>query len=99
MLKLAEWIRSTLPEVQDEHLFRIELDIRRKIELKNLCMISLMGDNHDMDHEHHVVHHQAAEHDQDVAEVDDDDESRSGNGKEPGFSAQVRPKCIRCVKV
>ena len=97
MLKLAEWIRSTLPEVQDEHLFRIELDIRRKIELKNLCMTSLMGDNHDMDHEHHVVHHQAAEHDQDVAEVDD--ESRSGNGKEPGFSAQVRPKCIRCVKV
>ena len=95
MLKLAEWIRSTLPEVQDEHLFRIELDIRKKIELKNLCMTSLMGDNHDMDHEHVV--HQAAEHDQDVAEVDD--ESRSGNGKEPGFSAQVRPKCIRCVKV
>ena len=95
MLKLAEWIRSTLPEVQDEHLFRIELDIRRKIELKNLCMTSLMGDNHDMDHEH--VHVQAAA-DQDVAEVDD--ESRTGNGKEPGFSAQnVSAKCLRCVKV
>ena len=55
-----------------------------------------MGDNHDMDHEHVV--HQAADDGQDVAEVDDD-ESRSGNGKEPGFCAQVRPKCLRCVKV
>merc|ERR1711879_259261 len=90
VLKLAEWIRDKLPEVQDEHLFRIELDIRKKIELQDLCMTSLMGDNHDMDHEHIV---QAAN--QDVAEVDD--ESRPGKG--PGFSAQVKPKCLRCVKV
>jgi len=90
VLKLAEWIRSKLPEVKDEHLFRIEIDIRRKIDIQGLCLISLMGDNHKFEDLNAI--HQIS---QDVAEIESNAESK----EESGFSAQVQHKCLRCVKV
>ena len=92
VLKLAEWIRKNLPEVVDDHLFDIEKAVRTKIDQKSLCLVSLMGQSH-LDSDHHAI---------EGPEVVPDDES--GNGSETksksGFSTtQLKPKCIRCVKV
>jgi hypothetical protein len=92
VLKLAEWIRKNLPEVVDDHLFDIEKAVRTKIDQKSLCLLSLMGQSH-LDSNHHAI---------EGPEVVPDDES--GNGSETksksGFSTtQLKPKCIRCVKV
>lgn len=92
VLKLANWIRETIPEVLDDHLFKIEQDIRRKIKLQNLCLSNLMGED---DHEPHglVEVHGNGNH---VA--GNERESGSDNNCNTGFSAQVRPKCLRCLK-
>lgn len=91
VLKLAEWIRINLPDVRDDHLFDIEKDVRKKIQDNGLCLTSLMGDSHD-DHnaalEHAEVINDAANHPYNDAKLDDS-----------GFSAQVRPCCLRCVRV
>ena len=90
VLKLAEWIRDKLPEVQDEHLFELEISIRRKIEERGLCLSTLMGDD-------------CGEDSVNVAKTDEVEqplESNEDHEKCPsGFSAQVKPKCLRCVKV
>ena len=92
VLKLAEWIQKNLPEVVDDHLFDIEKAVRTKIEQKSLCLVSLMGQSH-LDSDHHAI---------EEPEIVPDDES--GNGSETksksGFcTTQLKPKCIRCVKV
>ena len=43
VLKLAEWARTTLPEVPDEHLYGLEDIIRRKAEEKGLVLENLMN--------------------------------------------------------
>lgn len=92
VLKLAEWIQKNLPEVVDDHLFDIEKAVRTKIDQKSLCLVSLMGQSH-LDSDHHAI---------EGPEIVPDDES--GNGSETksksGFcTTQLKPKCIRCVKV
>lgn len=42
VIRLAEWIRDQMPEVQDEHLFTLEKLIRVKVKQKKLCMGVLM---------------------------------------------------------
>ena len=90
VLKLAEWIRKNLPDVVDDHLFDIEKAVRKKIEDFGLCLTSLMGDIHDHDEqvEHAVQVHDAARGVQD-----------SDAKPQLGYSAQVKPCCMRCVKV
>jgi len=44
VLRLAEWVHETVPEVRDDHLFDIETHVRIKIKEKNMCMKSLMGE-------------------------------------------------------
>ncbi len=89
VLKLAEWIREVLPEVEDDHLFSIEKFIRAKVIERGLCLPSLMGDE---DHEL-----------EDVAFAEDSsDEDAEGaerkKSKKSAFSTQVGHKCMRCVK-
>jgi hypothetical protein len=91
VLKLAEWIRTTLPEVEDDHLFSLEKCVRQKIQDQGLCLRLLMG--HD-DHDEHVEHVLNVA---DPAAVDDIDAMLPR--KDSAFSSQVRPKCSRCVKV
>jgi len=91
VLKLAEWIRANLPDVIDDHLFDIEKAVRKKIHEQGLCLTSLMGDSHD-DHYHALEH----------AEVVDDGANHDSNdakSDDSGFSSQVRPICLRCIKV
>ena len=91
VLKLAEWIQKNLPDVIDDHLFNIEKAVRTKIDQRNLCLTSLMGDSH----EEEAIEHNEAVH--------ENDESGSGNPDTKaasGFSStQLCPKCLRCVKV
>jgi cation transport protein ChaC len=44
LLKLAEWMHRTLPEVWDEHLFSIEQEVRARVEERGLCLLTLMGE-------------------------------------------------------
>ena len=90
VLKLAEWIRDKLPEVQDEHLFKLEKFVRRKIEERGLCLSSLMSDTcKDVV----VATTKSKEPTENLARNDGDK-----SDDESGFSAQVRPQCLRCVK-
>ena len=43
VLRLAEWIRDTMPDVEDDHLFSLEAHIRQKVVKDKLCLNSLMG--------------------------------------------------------
>ena len=92
VLKLAEWIRDKLPQVQDEHLFELEQSVRRKIEERGLCISSLMGDTCE-----DIVAVPKAEAIEPLENLASNDDDKSDD--ESGFSAQVRPKCLRCVKV
>ena len=44
VLRLADWVHQELPEVEDEHLFSIEEEIRRMIKVRNLSLQFLMGE-------------------------------------------------------
>lgn len=90
VLKLAEWIRDKLPEVQDEHLFELEKFVRLKIEERGLCLSSLMGDTCE---DVVVATTKSKEPTENLARNDGDK-----SDDESGFSAQVRPQCLRCVK-
>ena len=86
VLKLADWIRETLPDVVDEHLFDIEKDIRTKINQRGLCLNSLM--RNDLDE--HV--------EEAMAQISAEQSEPCASKSECGFSSQVRQKCLRCVK-
>lgn len=92
VLKLAIWMRQNLPEVEDNHLFEIEQAVRTKIEQFGLCLTSLMGDSQCQDE--HPVEAQDA-----IAQVEVEAVTDECVKAEHKFSSQVRPKCLRCVKV
>ena len=45
VLRLAEWLHSTLPSVHDHHLFSIEAYVRNKVKERNLNLKNLMGED------------------------------------------------------
>jgi len=48
VLRLADWVHETLPDVQDDHLFDIETHVRLKVKERNLCMKTLMGEKEEV---------------------------------------------------
>jgi len=44
VLKLAEWLHTALPEVWDDHLFTIEMEVRVRVKQRGLCLQTLMGE-------------------------------------------------------
>lgn len=44
LLRLAEFMHDHLPNASDDHLFTLELLVRRRIERENMCLRTLMGD-------------------------------------------------------
>ena len=44
VLKLAEWLHKAVPDAWDEHLFSIEMEVRRMVEERGLCLTTLMGE-------------------------------------------------------
>ena len=45
VLKLAEWMHKTVPHVWDEHLFAIEVEVRRLVSERGLSLATLIGEN------------------------------------------------------
>ena len=43
VLKLGEWMREVMPEVEDDHLFTLEALVRFKIRQRKLCTKKLMN--------------------------------------------------------
>jgi len=48
VLKLAQWLRKTFPEVWDDHLYTLETFVLIEVKLQNLCLESLMGEEEKM---------------------------------------------------
>jgi len=44
VLKLAEWLHKEVPNAWDDHLFSIEVEVRRMVEERGLCLTTLMGE-------------------------------------------------------
>merc|ERR1719297_648926 len=44
VLKLAQWLHMAVPEAWDEHLFSIEMEVRRLVAERGLCLTTLMGE-------------------------------------------------------
>jgi len=92
VLKLAEWIRKCLPDVIDDHLYSIETAVRTKIDQRNLCLTSLMGDTH----ENQAI---AEQPEAEIQEPGNEPGTGCPNKSGSGFSTLLRPKCLRCTKV
>jgi len=44
VIKLAQWLRKTFPEVVDEHLYSLETQVLAEVEIQGLCLNCLLGD-------------------------------------------------------
>ena len=44
LLKLAEWMHKAVPDAWDDHLFSIEMEVRRLVAVRGLCLTTLMGE-------------------------------------------------------
>jgi len=83
LLKLAEWVHNTLPEVWDDHLFTIEIQVRLKVKQKGLCLQSLMGEK--------VVC-------MEVCSTDPPAHSPN-TARRGTFAYTCEKKCLKCVKL
>lgn len=83
VLRLAEWLHMTLPEVRDEHLFAIELQVRLKVKERRMCLQTLMGEKEGVEVEH-------------LVDVVDLSPSTSRRGT---FAYTCEKKCLKCVKL
>ena len=83
VLRLADWVHDTLPEIWDEHLFSIETEVRLRIKERGLCLGTLMGDKEEAAAVPvHVIYqeHSPSAH-------------RRGT-----FAFTCEKKCLKCVK-
>jgi len=86
VLKLAEWLHKTLPEVWDEHLFSIEMQVRLKVKERRLCLQTLMGESVEMEGEVEVREVRQGDH--------SPNQHRRGT-----FAYTCENKCLKCVKL
>ena len=99
VLKLADWIRGALPAVVDEHLFGIELSLRRKIRERNLKLECLMGECSvkECDAKENGAAMGAAAAVAAVVSASDDEDAERPSGF--SFASGVDRKKLRCVKM
>jgi len=88
VLKLAEWLHKTLPDVYDDHLYSVEFQVRLQVAQKQLCLKTLMG-------EVDVVG--AAEVEQGGAQADP--EVSPHTARRGTFQYTCENKCLKCVKL
>ena len=84
VLRLAEWVHQELPDVQDEHLFSIEQEIRLRIKERNLSLKFLMGEKEEQ-----------PEVQLEVAES----ESSPLAARRTTFTSHCEKNCLKCVKL
>ena len=99
VLRLADWMREKLPDIEDDHLYTIESHIRRIISENNLCLQSMMQNERCRKHSTSDTTSDNSEKDEGENETEDassDIESSSTTSK---YSSKVTNKKLRCVKV
>jgi len=101
VLRLADWFRQKLPEVQDEHLFTLDAMIRTLIRERGLCLKSMMKEEC---HEEHEPYSDGESDEEERANSENDDdaeeEERQKRGrKSGGYASNVGRKALRCCKV
>eukprot|EP00088_Acartia_fossae_P011432 TRINITY_DN15801_c0_g1_i1.p1 TRINITY_DN15801_c0_g1~~TRINITY_DN15801_c0_g1_i1.p1 ORF type:complete len:234 (-),score=54.72 TRINITY_DN15801_c0_g1_i1:230-931(-) len=84
VIKLAQWLRKTFPEVEDDHLYNLEKEIYVEISINNLCLTMLMGSSETESCEVSAPAPTAAAH---------------VEAKTTSYSSTLPTKCLRCVKV
>jgi len=83
LLKLAEWVHNTLPQVWDDHLFSIEVEVRRKVKQRGLCLQALMG-------EKELVEEAVSVEAQDVS---------PSTARRGTFAHTCEKTCLKCIKL
>jgi len=83
VLKLAEWLHTTLPGVWDDHLFSIEVQVRLKVKQRGLCLQELMGEKQA------VVE----------APRRDSQSNSPSAARRGTFAYTCEKKCLKCVKL
>ena len=97
VLRLADWMRDSLPDIADDHLYTIEFHIQRIVKEKNLCIKSMMKDEKCSKHSPSVIKDIAREEKESESDdVSSDNESTSNTSD---YSSKVLNKKLRCVKV
>jgi len=99
VLRLADWMRDKLPDIEDDHLYTIETHIYRIINEKNLCLKSMMQDENCKTHS--IPNSSGHNKDKDERELETEDissdsESTPSTSK---YSSNVLSKKLRCVKL
>lgn len=93
VLRLAEFVRDTIPEAKDDHLFTLEILIRTQIKERNLCLKTLMGERRNSVEE--------------VLRTEEENEPEPGLGGERResltndlqYTSRVPSKKLRCVNI
>lgn len=92
VLRLADWMRETLPDIQDDHLYTIESHVHKIIKEKNLCIKSMMKNEICTTHSPSSTIKDKASDEREAEIVDEstsDNESTSNNS---GHSSKVANK-------
>lgn len=99
VLRLADWMRDNLPDIDDEHLYTIESYIHEIINKNNLCLKSMMKNEACATHSSSSTSSKdteaTTESDIEVDDVPSDSESTLNTS---GYSSKVAHKKLRCVK-
>jgi len=85
VLKLCQWLRKTFPDVHDDHLSTLEINILEEIRVQKLCLESLMGEVEEELMSTAVAVPLAASHQQAT--------------RQSSYLAACEPKVLRCVKL
>ena len=84
LTRLADWVHQELPEVEDEHLFSIEEQIRLKIKERKLSLKFLMGEKEEPVEAQPEVSHSP---------------SSPQTERRTTFTAHCQKNCLKCIKL
>jgi len=84
VLRLADWVHQMLPNVEDEHLFSIEQEIRLRVKERKLSMKFLMGEK---------------EEEVEVQLETADAQTSPSSARRTTFTAHCEKNCLKCVKL
>jgi len=99
VLRLADWMREKLPDIEDDHLYTIESHIRRIISENNLCLKSMMQNERCRKHSTSDTTSDNSEKDEGENETEDTSSDTESSSTTSKYSSKVTNKKLRCVKV
>jgi len=85
VIKLCQWLRKTFPDVHDEHLATLEINILEQVRLQNLNLDLLMGDDAVEEVAGPATPRRVSQ--------------PAGSGRQSSYRAACEHKELRCVKL